>query len=52
MESFTWKDCYTYYYDNVLVIGNSEIEKHIELRDNCPITKLVINKKQGTELKF
>jgi len=47
MERFIWKDCYIDYNDNVLIIGNSEIEKHIEFKDNCPIPKLIRNKKTG-----
>ena len=44
---FNFKDCYAFYKDSELIIGNSLIERKISLENGIPSSCYVINKKTG-----
>ena len=44
---FNFKDCYVTYADNVLIIGNSLVERKISLENSIPASMYVLNKKTG-----
>ena len=44
---FNFKDCYAFYKDSELIIGNSLIERKISLENGIPASCYILNKKTG-----
>lgn len=47
MKSFTFKDCYYSYGDDVLIIGNGTVERKLIFYNGLPFTEYILNKATG-----